>query len=134
MASRRLSVQLLIWILVLDTFVLGLVPQDAAALVAPLTAGDESVRVADLKKVQAVVGSKLVQQRLADFGLTAEEVNARVADLSDADLHQLAMNLDGLMPGGSFGLGFLVAMVIVLLVIVVIYLAGYRLDIRRERP
>jgi hypothetical protein len=135
MARRRISAsaRLLVWILVLDSCLLSVLPQDVGAMVAPLTVGEGSARVADLERVQSVLESKLVQQRLADVGLTADEVNARVSRLSDAELHQLAMNLDGLLPGGDVGVGFLIAVVIVLIVIVAIYLSGYRIDITRQR-
>lgn len=135
MRTRRVSyfVPLLVWLLVLDTFILGALPFDAIAMLAPAVVDDSSPRVADLNKVQAVLEAKLVRQRLADFGLTPEEANARLAGISDADLHQLAMNLDGLLPGADAGVGFLLALVIVLLVIVVMYLAGYRINVTKER-
>jgi hypothetical protein len=135
MAMRRISVglQLVAWILVLDTMLFSVLPPDASALMAPLVAGEESPRLGDLKHIQTVLESKLVQQRLADVGLTAEEVDSRLRNLSDAELHQLAMNLDGLLPGGDVGVGFLIAVVIVLIVIVAIYLSGYRIDITRQR-
>ena len=136
MRPGRLSVfgHAVVWLLVLDTFLLSAFPRDAVALLIPaVVVEDGSTRVADLEKVQAVLEDKLVRQRLADVGLNPEEVEARLAAVSDADLHQLAMNLDGLLPGGDVGLGFLLALVIVLLIIVVIYLAGYRINITKER-
>jgi hypothetical protein len=123
----------LIWVLVLDVLCLSFPPQ-AVALIAPaLTPSERSLSAReDLSKLQAVLENKIVQQRLKDYGLTPEEINARLAGLSDEDLHGLATNIDGLMMGGHVGVGFLLAFVIVLLVIVVIYLAGYRISVTKS--
>jgi hypothetical protein len=123
----------LICVLVLDVLCLSVPPQ-ALALIAPaLTPSERSVSASeDLKTIQAVLENKIVQQRLKDYGLTPEEINVRLAGLSDEDLHGLASNIDGVMMGGHIGVGFLLAFVIVLLVIVVLYLAGYRINVTKS--
>jgi len=72
-----------------------LIPSDAA-LAAPV-----STRVADIEQIQSQLESKLVAQRLSDVGLTPSEVRDRIANLNDDQLHQVALNLDGLQPGGE---------------------------------
>ena len=113
-------------------FVLGAFPSDTLAALAPALSPDgETARSVDLQKIQAVLEGKMVRQRLADFGLNPEEVNARLQDLSDDQVHQLVANIEGLLPGGNVGLGFLLALVIVLIVIVVIYATGHRISVSK---
>jgi hypothetical protein len=82
-----------------------------------------ATRGADLQRVQTVLESKMIQQRLEELGLTPEEINARLSQLSDAQLHQLATQLDSLMPGGDGGLGIIIALlVIAVLVVLFVYL------------
>ncbi len=120
--------QLVIWALVITTFVMGAFPPDTQAMLAPAvsSSGDSlliATRGADLQRVQTVLESKMIQQRLEELGLTPEEINARLSQLSDAQLHQLATQLDSLMPGGDGGLGIIIALlVIAVLVVLFVYL------------
>ena len=98
--------------------------------------GTESVsdpnRVMDLQTVQKILENKIVRQRLEDFGLTSEEINARLTRLSDDQLHQLATQIDAITPGGD-GLGIIVALlVIAILVVLLIYLLGHRISITKQ--
>jgi hypothetical protein len=96
--------------------------QDAAAPAAD--------RAADLARVQAALESKLVQQKLMDYGLSPEATMARVNALSNEQLHQLATHTDSLQAGGD-PLGVVVSLlVIALLVVLLIYLIQGRIVIR----
>ena len=113
--------------LIMAMFIIGLVPRVDAAFVPSraLTPGGYD-READMQKIQAVLESKLVQQRLSDLGFTEEEINARLAQLSDEQLHQLALKLDELRIGQD-ALGIIIALlVIAILVIVVLHLTGHK--------
>lgn len=77
-------------------------------------------RSADLSTIQSTLESKLVAQRLADIGLTAQEVQARLVALSDDQLHQVAQNLDGLQPGGEL----ILILAIIGAIVVVLALIG----------
>jgi hypothetical protein len=120
--------QLVIWALVITTFAMGAFPPDTQAMLAPAvsSSGDSvliATRSADLQRVQTVLESKMIQQRLEELGLTPEEIDARLSQLSDAQLHQLATQLDSLMPGGDGGLGIIIALlVIAVLVVLFVYL------------
>jgi hypothetical protein len=123
-----LFIRTIIWALVLTSLATAWVPQEGAAMLAPATSSAPAVgsgadRSEDLQKVQRVLENKLIQQRLADIGLTMEEVNARMDGLSDAQLHQMAAQIDALLPGGSVDLTTIIALlVIVILVILLIAL------------
>ena len=128
--------QILVWILVGTTLVTGIFPPDARAMLAPPTAAGEPDtalnRTADLQRVQRVLEAKVVQQRLADYGLSPDEINARLNQLSDAQLHQLATQIDAMIPAGDAGLGIVVALlVIAILAVILIYLLGHRITIAK---
>ena len=127
----------MIWTLVITTLVMGWCPPEGKAMLAPaVPTGTESVsdpnRVMDLQTVQKILENKIVRQRLEDFGLTSEEINARLTRLSDDQLHQLATQIDAITPGGD-GLGIIVALlVIAILVVLLIYLLGHRISITKQ--
>jgi hypothetical protein len=126
----------MIWTLVVTTFVIGWFPPEGGAMLAPVTpAGlvSDASRTDDLQRVQRALENKLVQQRLADYGLTPEEINARLARLSDAQLHNMAAQIDALMPGGDGGLGIVIALlVIAILAVILIYLLGHRIEVKKN--
>jgi hypothetical protein len=118
---RKILVSYLtLWILAV-----GMLPTDGWALLIPSdmqSAALGSEASSDLQIVQRHLEGKLVTQRLAELGLTAEEVQARLSDLTDEQLHQLASNLDGLQVGGDPALTFILIFVgAVLLAILFIY-------------
>ena len=129
--------QVVVWTLVLTTLVTGLFPSEGRAMLAPPSAtasesGTEQNRAADLQKIQSVLETKVVQQRLADYGLSQDEINTRVNQLSDAQLHQLATQVDAMIPAGDGGLGIVIALlVIAILAIVLVYLLDHRIQITK---
>ena len=130
--------QAVVWTLVFTTFLMGWFPPESTAMLAPAISGLHGTdvglnRLEDLQKVQRVLESKMVQQRLEDVGLTADEIPGRLARLSDAQLHQMANQLDALMPGGDGGLGIVVALlVIAILAVILIYLLGHRIEVKKN--
>lgn len=128
--------QAVIWMLVMVTLLTGLFPEDIRAMVAPplqttTNSNSEPHRTADLQKIQTVLESKVVRQRLEDFGLSPEEINTRLAKLSDDQLHQLATKVDALIPAGD-GLGIVIALlVIAILAVILIYLLNHRIIITK---
>lgn len=130
--------QTMIWTLVVMTLLIGWYPSEVRAMLAPpVSTMPEpalgSNRAADLQKIQRVLESKVVQQRLEDFGLTPDEVTARLTRLSDDQLHQMATQVDALIPGGDAGLGIVIALlVIAILAVILVYLLGHRIVVTKE--
>ncbi len=126
----------MIWTLVVMTLVMGWFPPEGSAMLAPATTSvtvSDPSRAEDLQRIQRVLENKLVQQRLEDYGLTPEEITARLTRLSDAQLHQMAAQIDALMPGGDAGFGIVIALlVIAILAVILIYLLGNRIEIRKN--
>ncbi len=100
--------------------------QDAVSVVK--LRGDH--HTADLAGIQTALESKIIGQKLMDYGLTPEDAMARIRGLSDSQIHELAAHLNSLQAGGDpadtvFGI-FIVAM----LVVVLILLLQNRIEIR----
>lgn len=118
--SRSSPWRCLVWILVAWMGGLAAVPAPAAAAPAPthlaLAAPD---RAAGLTAIQALLERKVVRQRLADLGLSPEEIQARLPELTDAQVHGLASRIEGLQAGGD-GLGIAIGILLVVLIVIVI--------------
>ncbi|HUJ14087.1 MAG TPA: PA2779 family protein [Thermoanaerobaculia bacterium] len=76
-------------------------------------------RTADLAVVHDVVANEQVAAVLAAHGFTQEQVNTRIAQLSNHDLHQLAQNLNQVQAAGLthqqwtlIGIGALAAIIL----------------------
>jgi len=79
--------------------------------------GDTSSREQDMKVIQKTLESKMLRQRLQEFGYSQEETNRRLSKLSDRQVHQLAMDTQHLNPGGDILIPLLVLGILVLLFI-----------------
>ncbi len=94
-----------------------------AAPMPSKTAANQSLdsRAADLAVVRDFTSNEQVAQALTARGFTADQVNARVSQLSPQDLHQLANNLDQLQAAGFtrqewiwVGIGALAAVILII--------------------
>ena len=104
-----------------------------AGLAPSRTSGETSiasVRDADLLSVRRALEHKVVAQKLKDYGVGPEQVDLRLASLSDAELHQLASATQGLPTGGD-GVGAVIGiLIIILLVIIILKLLNKEIVIR----
>ena len=116
------------WYLVMAMFVIGIAPKvDAGFAPSEIIALQHIERAADIQKIQKVLEVKAVSERLGQFGLTKDEVQQRLAGLSDQQIHQIVLQLDDLKIGSSDALGVIIALlVIAVLVIVILKLTGHR--------
>lgn len=120
------------WYLVVAMLVLGITPRVYAGLapseVVNLSPSD---RVTDLQKIQKTLEMKMINQRLAEFGLTPDEIRTRMSQLSDQQVHQFALQLDQMKVAGDSGLGIIIGLlVIAILVVILAYLLGHRVFVR----
>jgi hypothetical protein len=116
------------WYLVVAMFIIGIAPKvDAGLSPSEIIALQQVDRTADLQKIQKVIEVKAVNERLRQFGLTQDEIQKRLVQLSDQQIHQAALQLDDLTVGQGDALGVIIAiLVIVILVIVILKLTGHR--------
>jgi hypothetical protein len=108
-------------------FIIGIAPRVDAGLVgSEITSLMQVDRTAELEKIQKFLETKAVSKRLEQFGYTQDEVQKRLTQLSDQQIHQIATKLDDLKIGGD-GAGIVIALlVIVVLVIVILQLTGHK--------
>jgi hypothetical protein len=86
---------------------------------------------ADLEKVRKFLEMKMVGERLRELGLAPGEVQSRLDQLNDQQLHQLALRVDDLTVAGDEGLGIIIALlVIAIIVIIVIQLTGHKVVVK----
>ena len=109
-------------------FLIASIPQNSWAYLVD-SQGLNYSREADINKIQRVLESKMVSQRLSELGLSRDEINSKLQQLNDADVHQFASQLDSLMPGGilEFIIGVLV---IVILVLVILQITGHKVIVK----
>jgi chorismate synthase len=117
--------------LAIAMFILGIVPRVEAGFVpSDIITHSQIDRTEDLQRIQKVLETKMVKERLENLGFTKDEIQKRLSQLNDEQIHNLALNLDQLKVGGD-GLGVIVALlVIALLVVVLIYLTKHRVIIK----
>jgi len=86
-------------------------------------------RAADLARIQAALETKIVQQKLMDYGLSPEETMARVNKLSDEQINQFATHTDALQAGGDGGSLIVGLLVVAILVVILVYLLEGRITV-----
>ena len=84
---------------------------------SPYEGNGTSHRETDLQRIQKLLESKVVQQKLSQLGLTREEIESRLCQLDDEQIHQIASQIHALEPGGNG-----TAIIIILLLGAVIFL------------
>ncbi len=130
---RKFWVTGLVWYLIGAMFVIGIVPRAFAGFSPSEAISLAFDRPSDLEKVRKFLEMKMVRERLKDLGFTADEIEKRLVQLSDDQIHQIALQIDELKVGGD---GWAVAIVLILvaiLAVLVIYVTGHRLVIESEK-
>jgi len=122
------------WYLVVAMFIMGITPRVYAGFApSEMLALSPAERASDLQKVQQFLEMKMVRERLKDFGYTSEEVQSRLSQLNEEQIHQLALKLDDLNVAGDSALGIIIALLIIaILVIVILQLLGHKIVIKKD--
>jgi len=120
------------WYLVGAMFIIGITPRVYAGFSpSEVIALSPAERASDLQKIQKFLEMKMVRERLKELGLTADKIQARLDQLNDQQLHQLALKLDDLKVAGDGALGIIILLlVIAILVALLIHLTGHKIVIR----
>jgi hypothetical protein len=120
------------WTVLIVFCSLSLIPANGSAALVPSRLADGAgmtERTAQIETIRQALEKEVVAQRLADYGLSAEEITARLPSLSDEQLHQLSSLSKDIVAGD--GLGVVIALlVIVILVIVIVKLMDKEIIIR----
>jgi hypothetical protein len=120
------------WYLVVAMFVIGITPRVYAGFSPSEVAGVSPIdRGSDLGKIQNAIETKMIGERLKQIGLTPDEIQKKLSQLSDQQIHQLALQLDELKVGGDGGwmvLGIII--VLAAIAVLVIYLSGHEVVVQ----
>lgn len=121
------------WYLVFAVFIVGIAPKvEAGFAPSEAIALSKVDRAADMDKIQRVLETKMIKERLEKLGFTKDEINNRLSQLSDQQIHQLALQLDDLKVGKDDPLGIIIALlVIAILVIIILQLTGHRVVVTK---
>ncbi len=82
-------------------------------------ATDGAVTAKEIEKVQQALEHKLVKEKLEAYGLSSEEVQAKLGQMPDSQIHTLAQASDDVLAGGD-GLGIIIAILVIVLLIILI--------------
>jgi len=122
----------IIWYLVLAMFVIGITPRVYAGF-----SPSEAIRLlpdersSDVQKIQKFLEIKMVRERLKELGMSPDEIQARLSQFSDSQIHQLALKLDDLKVAGDDFLGIVILLlVIAILVVLLIQLTGHKIVVK----
>ena len=129
---KKSFVRYVVWYLVVAMFVIGITPRVYAGFSPSEVVGVPQIdRGSDLEKIQKAIETKIISERLKQIGLTPDEVQLRLSQLGDQQIHQLAQHLDQLKVGGDAG-WVLLGLVIVAaaIAVLVIYLSGHQVVIK----
>jgi hypothetical protein len=111
-------------------FMIGIAPRvDAGFVPSEIIFNPQIDRTEDLCKVQKVLELKMVKQRLEALGLTEGEIQKRLSQLSDEQIHTIALNLEQLRVGGQLEV-IIALLVIAILVVLLIQLTGHRVIVQ----
>ena len=114
--------------LVVATFFMTL-PAQGWAMFIP-SEETASVSHSDMAAIQKTLESSVIKQRLLDYGLSSEEAMAKVNQLSQEQIHQLAANLEALHAGAD-GAGALIFLLLVAIIVVVVLQAtGHKVIVK----
>ena len=121
-----------VWYMVLVMFLFGITPRvEAGFSPSGVIAQSQMDRPADLEKIRKVLETKMIRERLDAFGLSQEEIQTRLNQLTDDQIHQMALKLDELKVAGDGGEAVIIFLLIVAIALLVIYLLGYRLVLKK---
>lgn len=120
------------WCLVFAMFIVGIAPRVEAGFSPSEAAALSKVdRAAELEQIQKALETKMIKERLGKLGLTQEEVNKRLSQLDDRQIHQLALKIDDLRVAGNGFEVFVAFLLIGILVGVWFYVTGHRVVVTK---
>jgi hypothetical protein len=73
----------------------------------------------------------MIRERLNALGFSQEEIQTKLTQLGDEQVHQLALKLDELNVGGDGAEVVIIILFLAILVALIIYLLGYRVAVKK---
>ncbi len=120
-----------LWYMVTVMFLFGITPKvDAGFSPSELIGQSQVNRSGDVEKIQKLIELKMVRERLNAFGFSQEEIQTRLNQLSDEQIHQMALRVDELKVGANGGEAVIIVLLILILVALIIYVTGHRIIVK----
>jgi hypothetical protein len=123
----------IIWYLVGAMFIIGITPRVYAGF-SPSedTAFSSAGRASELEELQKSLEMKMIRERLKELGLSPAEVQGRLNQLSDRQVHQLALKVDDLKVGADDGLAIIVLLLgVALIVVIILQATGHQVIVKK---
>jgi predicted PurR-regulated permease PerM len=79
----------------------------------------EKMRCKELDTIQRALENKLVREKLSAYGLTQDEINAKLQSMNDQQRHLLAQASEKVLSGGN-GVGTVIGLLIIVLLVLII--------------
>ncbi len=118
--------------LVVAIVVMGLIPRVYAGFSpSEVIALSQLDRSADLEKIQKILEIKMVRERLDQLGFSQDEIQERLGQLTDDQIHQLALQLDELRAGGNGEAVIIILLVIALIIVLYFWLTGRKVVVTK---
>lgn len=128
---KRKLAKWVIWYMVSVMFVIGITPRVYADFSPSEVVGISQIdRNSDLQKIQQVLESKLIRERLIQLGFTEEGIQGRLTQLSNEQIHQVALKIDEMKVGGDGAEVVIIILLVAILVVAIIYLTGHRVIVK----
>lgn len=116
---KKPAVRVICWYLVLlFSGVLSLPATAIAGFISPNSAV-VTVSAADMSSIREDLENSLLFERLAEVGLTAEEIEIRLRDMTAEERRSVLTDLDTIQAGGD-GVGTLVSLAVLALLVILI--------------
>jgi predicted PurR-regulated permease PerM len=84
---------------------------------SPQATGDSIQK--DINTIQQALETKMVQEKLKAYGLSATEVAAKLPSMTPDQIHTLASASNDVLAGGD-GLGFIIAVLVIIILVIII--------------
>jgi hypothetical protein len=119
------------WYMVVVMCLIGITPRLYAGLApSDVISLSPSDRSSDLQKIQKVLESKMIRERLKQMGFSEEGIQNRLRQLTDDQIHQFALKVDELNVGGDGGAVVIIVLLVLILAALIIYVTGHRIVIQ----
>ena len=119
-----------VWYMVTVMVLFGMIPRvDAGFSASEALTLLQPDRQADIQKIQKVLEVKMVSERLKALGFTPGEIQARLSQLNDQQIHQMAQKLDDLSVGGD-GAVVLIILLVLIIIGLILYMQGHRIIVK----
>ena len=110
---------------------LGITPKVEAGFSPSELIGPSQInRSTDVEKIGKFLEIKMVRERLHAFGFSQEEIQTRLNQVSDDQIHQMALQLDERKVGGDGGEAVIIILLILILIALIIYVTGHRIILK----